>query len=342
MPTAYEEATALAQQYVADRMGAMQARIDELEAAQQGAGYGMMPAPGTSGAHYSSPGSYEGYRDYGFDPVLYQRRPYATATTRVFNGPNGQLGVQPLIGFPSAYPHVIQYPGDNPFREMPNLVSLAQALWGALPMPPMMPMRGGVGVGGGASRGGNTAPTVGTRKRGDPYEPDGAVYGPLPPAPASTASRVVPQGEPPAQYTGPIRDANGRLLNEAMRRDENTFLGFASPWFGADGGVPATNTPGVYSNMYDEPSTFEHVWDWVSGAGKPTPDELNAEYNAALRHQSPAVMRAAQQAFQQDIQPPVALTQLAAPVPSQLPPIAPLAPPSRNPTLIDAVNQSIR
>lgn len=60
-----------------------------------------------SGAHYSAPGSREGWEEVGAPPVIYQRSPYATAAFRVTQNPWGGASVAPLVGFPSRYPHVL-------------------------------------------------------------------------------------------------------------------------------------------------------------------------------------------------------------------------------------------
>lgn len=68
---------------------------------------GNLPVQPESGAHYSAPGSMHGYMNYGLPPVVQQRSPYATAAYRSYVDPFGQMMVQPLVGFPSAYPHVL-------------------------------------------------------------------------------------------------------------------------------------------------------------------------------------------------------------------------------------------
>lgn len=70
-------------------------------------GQNMLPAVQASGAHYSAPGSREGWEEAGAPPVIYQRSPYATAAFRVTQNPWGGASVAPLVGFPSRYPHVL-------------------------------------------------------------------------------------------------------------------------------------------------------------------------------------------------------------------------------------------
>lgn len=136
-----------------------QVRYDGFNAFVNGA---LPPAVQASGAHYSAPGAREAYERYGFDPVLYQRDPYATATVQVGYNPYGQMEVTPLMGFPSAYPHVVRGYSLSPMqRLMPWLQLMMPAWWnerpgGQLPAPIMPRRTGGGGAGGGNS---GSAPT---------------------------------------------------------------------------------------------------------------------------------------------------------------------------------------
>lgn len=49
------------------------------------------------------PGSREGADMFGFFPTMFQSQPYATASQMYSPG----LGVMPLVGYPSKYPHVV-------------------------------------------------------------------------------------------------------------------------------------------------------------------------------------------------------------------------------------------
>ena len=95
-------------------------------------GYVAAPVPGmvatqSSGAHYSAPGARAGYEAAGMPPVVYQRNPYATAAFRTTMDPYGNVGVQPLVGFPSQYPHVLNGAVVDPMmREMPGLAPFMQ------------------------------------------------------------------------------------------------------------------------------------------------------------------------------------------------------------------------
>lgn len=126
---------------------------------EYGYGPGQLPAVRAAGAHYSAPGAREGYEAYNLPPVMYQRNPFATAAYRTFVDPYGQMSVQPLVGFPSAYPHVLSGVPTNPF----NVFGMLQQM----PMPFMAPwMMGGMGMMGGvpprAPQGGGGSRSAGT------------------------------------------------------------------------------------------------------------------------------------------------------------------------------------
>ena len=111
---------------------AMQLANSVAQAAQPVGGYVAAPVPGmvatqSSGAHYSAPGARAGYEAAGMPPVVYQRNPYTTAAFRTTMDPYGNVGVQPLVGFPSQYPHVLNGAVVDPMmREMPGLAPFMQ------------------------------------------------------------------------------------------------------------------------------------------------------------------------------------------------------------------------
>lgn len=111
---------------------AMQLANSVAQAALPVGGYVAAPVPGmvatqSSGAHYSAPGARAGYEAAGMPPVVYQRNPYATAAFRTTMDPYGNVGVQPLVGFPSQYPHVLNGAVVDPLmREMPGLAPFMQ------------------------------------------------------------------------------------------------------------------------------------------------------------------------------------------------------------------------
>lgn len=75
----------------------------------------VMPVTQTSGNVATMPGSREAYENYGIPPVMYQpASPYATTAYRTGVDPYGNMTVQPLIGFPSVYPHVVSGVATSP------------------------------------------------------------------------------------------------------------------------------------------------------------------------------------------------------------------------------------
>ena len=111
---------------------AMQLANSVAQAAAPAGGYVAAPVPGmvatqASGAHYSAPGARAGYEAAGMPPVMHQSNPYATAAFRTTMDPYGNVGVQPLVGFPSQYPHVVNGAVIDPMvREMPGLMPFMQ------------------------------------------------------------------------------------------------------------------------------------------------------------------------------------------------------------------------
>lgn len=82
------------------------------------------------------PGAMAAWENYGIPPVMYHpNSPLTTLAYRVTRDPYGQMGVQPLVGFGSVYPHVLPGVPNNPFQTM---FPLLQAM-----MPPMVPLQWG-------------------------------------------------------------------------------------------------------------------------------------------------------------------------------------------------------
>lgn len=266
----YTKAVALAQEYAAADIARQQAQLDaqraELEAAYANNPelYNMaFPTARASGANRSMPGSYEGYRDYGLDPVMYQRDPYATTASAVTRYPNGQLGVRPYIGFPSVYPHVIQYPGDNPLRALGLLDAFVGSMWRNLPPPTVGAMRGGMRSGGGAPGGaapGGTAPSA-------PVTPP-ALAG-NPDVEAQSHSSMAMRGDPYEAVHPMQADESGRWIEPSL----------------------SYRRPGVYdTNSIGLPALVQGVREWFSGPGEPaqpapTPQEAPTPLPATVTEQ---------------------------------------------------------
>lgn len=97
------------------------------------AGASPVPAYPQSGANMTMPGSRAGWEEWGIPPIVMQSNPYATAAYRTYTNPYGQIGVQPLIGFPSAYPHVLSGVPGSLYRHVGEFAQ-------ALPYTPLMQM----------------------------------------------------------------------------------------------------------------------------------------------------------------------------------------------------------
>lgn len=134
-----------------------------------------LPIVRSSGSYYSPAGAREGYENYGIPPVLRHSSPFATAGYRTFVDPFGQMMVQPLVGFPSAYPHVLSGVPMNPFYSNMYAMQMGPLGYpfgfgmGMPPMPPGAPMRRKIGNGNKNRNTENVAPSVGNMgwARGD-------------------------------------------------------------------------------------------------------------------------------------------------------------------------------
>lgn len=133
-----------------------------------------------SGPYYSPTGVREAYEGYGIPPVLYQRSPFASAGFRSFVDPFGQMMVQPLVGFPSAYPHVLSGVPTNPMnvfqmamQGMPFMPWMMGG-WGGMPR---MPQGGQAAPRGSSGRGASstTKKAVTTTPPATPAAPPMAV-----------------------------------------------------------------------------------------------------------------------------------------------------------------------
>lgn len=331
MPTVEQQAASLAQQVVDE--AATQRILDDMTARYYGnflgaeavpvpAGpsapwdAGPFPAVQASGPYVSTPAVREAYETAGIPPVVYQRNPYATAGYRTFIDPYGQMSVQPLVGFASAYPHVFSGVPNSPFRAMGFTNNLISALMPQLPMVwPQMPTARAPGRGN----------TGGAAQR--QAQPAASTPAAAPATPAPAAAPVPAQTPAAAPVVAPAAPA----------------LGWPA---GGPDWAPYDEDTEPLPNMLDIPfsahqfTTPRAVWDWLSGASRPTPEEANAAYNAALQAQSPAVMRAVQQAMAQV--PPLSAPEAAVMPQTQLPPIEPFSVPQRYTDLRDVVTGMTR
>jgi hypothetical protein len=144
------------------------------------------------------PGSREGADMFGFFPTMFQSSPYATASQMY----TPSLGVMPLIGYPSKYPHVIMggytdygAPIANQAMNM-MLPLLMMGLYRTMfPMPGAAPAQA-AGGGGGKKGGGGSGGGATQKSTEVSYRYDTPFVGPVPPevryasSPAEVLSRV--------------------------------------------------------------------------------------------------------------------------------------------------------
>ena len=210
---------------------AMQLANSVAQAAQPVGGYVAAPVPGmvatqASGAHYSAPGARAGYEAAGMPPVVYQHNPYATAAFRTTMDPYGNVGVQPLVGFPSQYPHVLngavvdpmmrELPGLAPFMQVPVGPALQQATVPARRAAPAAPARPAA----------PTAPAAPVQRRGlklsgegpFPLKEEVRATAPAPAQPAPVETVVYPDRPIDMSYD------EGEIMSQAMAlaRDPRT------------------------------------------------------------------------------------------------------------------------
>lgn len=107
-------------------------------------------------------GSREGADMFGFWPTMFQSQPYATASQMY----TPSLGVMPLIGYPSKYPHVIMGGYSDYGAPIANqaismmlpllMMGLYRQMFPMMPQAPAQAAKPGGGSGGGKSGGGSS------------------------------------------------------------------------------------------------------------------------------------------------------------------------------------------
>lgn len=233
-----------------------------------------------SGAHYSAPGSRAAYERYNIPPVINQRNPFATAAFRTFVDPYGQMSVQPLVGFPSAYPHVLSGVPTNPFSIF--------GMMGQFPMPFMPPwmwggMMGGqqqkaappaktAGGGGGGTKKTTAAPAQ--TKATPPVTPSTTSLPVQPQVPMGglydeTTWRNQTMPMPPAPSIGPVMEQLPPELGGNINTSPEAFgAGHGANYpeeftINAQGDILPVNAPLPTSNV---PSWSDLMPEWVKNA----------------------------------------------------------------------------
>lgn len=244
---------------------AMQLANSVAQAAQPVGGYVAAPVPGmvatqSSGAHYSAPGARAGYEAAGMPPVVYQHNPYATAAFRTTMDPYGNVGVQPLVGFPSQYPHVLngavvdpmmrELPGLAPFMQVPVDPALQQATVPARRAAPAAPARPAA----------PTAPAAPVQRRGlklsgevpFPLKEEVRATAPAPAQPTPVDTVVYPDRPIDMSYD------EGEIMSQAMAlaRDPRTAQVL--------GGLPSARELGQRLGPTYDPNSTAATWGRVA------------------------------------------------------------------------------
>lgn len=230
--------------------------------------------------YWNAPGAYEAQERYGIPPVLMQRSPYATAGYMA--GPDGS--VNPLMGYPSIYPHVLNGTPQNyaapamanawsvlgPWLAPPAQNGMAQELLRA--MTQRTPRRAAGGTGG--TGGGGTQRTTPAQKTAAPQQqpdtpnpPMGPNAGPQRPpvtAPAEVRGvyNLTPNNTP--QYTqGEVFEAAiNQAAPDSIIRDLGQFD--YDDYFVVPGGDASVGDTGTYADPY-APGAESREWYLLHG-----------------------------------------------------------------------------
>lgn len=227
--------------------------------------------------YWNAPGAYEAQERYGIPPVLMQRSPYATAGYMA--GPDGS--VNPLVGYPSIYPHVLNGTPQNyaapamanawsvlgPWLAPPAQNGMAQELLRA--MTQRTPRRAAGGTGGGGTQ--RTTPaqkTAAPQQQPDtPNPPMGPNAGPQRPpvtAPAEVRGVYNPTPINTPQYTqGEVFEAAiNQTAPDSIIRDLGQFD--YDDYFVVPGGDASVGDTGTYADPY-APGAESREWYLLHG-----------------------------------------------------------------------------
>ena len=227
--------------------------------------------------YWNAPGAYEAQERYGIPPVLMQRSPYATAGYMA--GPDGS--VNPLVGYPSIYPHVLNGTPQNyaapamanawsvlgPWLAPPAQNGMAQELLRA--MTQRTPRRAADGTGGGGTQ--RTTPaqkTAAPQQQPDtPNPPMGPNAGPQRPpvtAPAEVRGVYNPTPINTPQYTqGEVFEAAiNQAAPDSIIRDLGQFD--YDDYFVVPGGDASVGDTGTYADPY-APGAESREWYLLHG-----------------------------------------------------------------------------
>ena len=228
--------------------------------------------------YWNAPGAHEAQERYGIPPVLMQQSPYATAGYMA--GPDGS--VNPLVGYPSVYPHVLNGTPQNyaapamgnawsvlgPWLAPPAQNGLAQELLHA--MTQRAPRRAAGGRSGGSGAVQRTAPTPAPRRSEQPATPNPAMgpnAGPQRqpvPAPAEVRGAYNPKPINTPQYTqGEVFDAAiNQAAPDSIIRDLGQFD--YDDYYVVPGGDASVGDTGTYEDPY-APGAESREWYLLHG-----------------------------------------------------------------------------
>lgn len=227
--------------------------------------------------YWNAPGAYEAQERYGIPPVLMQRSPYATAGYMA--GPDGS--VNPLVGYPSIYPHVLNGTPQNyaapamanawsvlgPWLAPPAQNGMAQELLRA--MTQRTPRRAAGGTGGdGTQRTTPAQKTAAPQQQPDtPNPPMGPNAGPQRPpvtAPAEVRGVYNPTPINTPQYTqGEVFEAAiNQAAPDSIIRDLGQFD--YDDYFVVPGGDASVGDTGTYADPY-APGAESREWYLLHG-----------------------------------------------------------------------------
>ena len=193
-------------------------------------------------------------------PVMQQSSPYATAAFRTTMDPYGNVGVQPLVGFPSQYPHVVngavtdpmmrEMPGIMPFMQVPAGPALQQATTPVRRAAPAAPVR----------RTAPAAPAAPVQSRGlklsgegpFPLKEEVRATAPAPAQPAPVDTVVYPDRPIDMSYD------EGEIMSQAMAlaRDPRTAQVL--------GGLPSARELGQRLGPTYDPNSTAATWGRVA------------------------------------------------------------------------------
>lgn len=227
--------------------------------------------------YWNAPGAYEAQERYGIPPVLMQRSPYATAGYMA--GPDGS--VNPLVGYPSIYPHVLNGTPQNyaapamanawsvlgPWLAPPAQNGMAQELLRAMTQRTPRRAAGGTG-GGGTQRTTLAQKTAAPQQQPDtPNPPMGPNAGPQRPpvtAPAEVRGVYNPTPINTPQYTqGEVFEAAiNQAAPDSIIRDLGQFD--YDDYFVVPGGDASVGDTGTYADPY-APGAESREWYLLHG-----------------------------------------------------------------------------